>query len=76
MAEPFASTQEYIQTLLQLVDRRLAILEESASGDDEAREEALLLAGRIEERMRRRCQATVDAGGTPGRAQSGSSHRL
>lgn len=63
MAEPFASTQEYIQALLQLVDRRLAVLEEHAVSDGEAREEALLLADRIEERMRRRCQAAVDAGG-------------
>lgn len=61
MAEPFADIQDYVQAVLQLVDRCLAPLEEGRTG--EAREEALRLAGRVEERIRRRCQATVEAGG-------------
>ena len=58
MAEPYQSTQEYIQAILSLADRRLSALE---SGDPE---KALLLADRVEEHVRRRCAATVEAGGT------------
>ena len=62
MAEPFESTQEYIQAVLQLVDRRLTALEQGTSR--QAREETFRLASRLEERTRRRCLATVEAGGT------------
>lgn len=57
MAEPYESTQDYIQAVLHLTDRRLSALE---SGEPE---KALLLADRVEERIRRRCEATVEAGG-------------
>ena len=62
MAEPFRSVEEYIQAVLQLADRRLTTLERGQTG--EVREEALELADRVEERLRRRCEATVEAGGT------------
>lgn len=62
MAEPFQSAQEYIRAVLQLVDRRLVPLEEDV--EEQARLEALVLAGRVEERIRSRCLATVEAGGT------------
>lgn len=62
MAEPFASTHAYLQAVLSLTDRRLAPLEGGPEPD--AREEDLRLADRLEERLRRRCQATVEAGGT------------
>ncbi len=57
MVEPFASLSEYVQDILRLTDRRLSALE---SGDPE---KALVLADRVEERVRRRCAATVEAGG-------------
>ena len=62
MSEPFASTQEYIQSLLHLVDQRLAAVESGASGDDG--EEHLLEGDRMEQELRRRCLDTVEAGGT------------
>lgn len=61
MAEPFMTTQEYIQAVLQLADRRLRPLEEGQSG--QVREEAQRLADRVEERLRRRCAVAVEAGG-------------
>ncbi len=63
MAEFFASIQEYIEVLLALVDRRLELLEGRQPVDSTGQLAALGLADQLEQRIRRRCEATVEAGG-------------
>ena len=64
MAEPYGSVEEYIEELLRLTDRRLELLEREPQPDEREREVALRTADRVERRVRTRCAATVEAGGT------------
>lgn len=63
MAEPFVSVQEYIGDLLRLTDRRLELMEGQRAAGSAERRAALGLAERMEQRIHRRCEATVETGG-------------
>ena len=63
MAVPYQNLEEQFADVLRLASRRLEALERPASRTAAEERGARELEARLERRMRRRCEATVDAGG-------------